>query len=201
MRPIFLVLSAMLVCEIGAVAIGQAAVTRDQFPPKTTGDLVALCTATKDDPLMTPAVNFCNGFAEGAVEMALCFSVSSLHAIATNLPHGEIPEHFGEVAYAFLVADGRQQLPEGDGGEPLHERRLPGRVGAAACRGRHLASLHAIVNLDPESQVGGVVPGERKPGQVKAALFVGIVVAARTVVAEERLVGLGGANRHGRDEG
>jgi hypothetical protein len=74
MRPIFLVLSAMLVCEIGAVAIGQAAVTRDQFPPKTTGDLVALCTATKDDPLMTPAVNFCNGFAEGAVEMALGYA-------------------------------------------------------------------------------------------------------------------------------
>jgi hypothetical protein len=49
----------------------KAAVTRDQFPPRTTSDLIALCSAGKDDPLMTAAVNFCQGFAEGAVELAL----------------------------------------------------------------------------------------------------------------------------------
>ncbi len=71
MRPAFLALSAALVCASVPFTSGKAAVTQDQFPPKTTGDLVALCSATKGDPLMTPAVNFCNGFVEGAVEMAL----------------------------------------------------------------------------------------------------------------------------------
>jgi hypothetical protein len=58
---------------VGAPA-AQAAVTRDQFPPRTTGDLISLCSAGKDDPLMTAAVNFCQGFAEGAVEMALSYA-------------------------------------------------------------------------------------------------------------------------------
>lgn len=58
-------------CAVFAFARADAAVTKDQFPPHTTGDLIALCSATKDDPLMTAAVNFCQGFAEGAVELAL----------------------------------------------------------------------------------------------------------------------------------
>jgi hypothetical protein len=49
----------------------KAAVTRDQFPPQTTSDLIALCSAGKDDPLMTAAVNFCQGFVEGASELAI----------------------------------------------------------------------------------------------------------------------------------
>jgi len=52
----------------------RAAVTQDNFPPKTTADLVALCTAQKDDPLATAALNYCHGFAEGAVEIALSYS-------------------------------------------------------------------------------------------------------------------------------
>jgi hypothetical protein len=52
----------------------RAAVTQDNFPPKTTADLVALCSAQKDDPLATAALNYCHGFAEGAVEIALSYS-------------------------------------------------------------------------------------------------------------------------------
>jgi len=52
----------------------RAAVTQDNFPPKTTADLVALCTAQKDDPLATAALNYCHGFAEGAVEIVLSYS-------------------------------------------------------------------------------------------------------------------------------
>jgi len=52
----------------------HAAVTQDNFPPKTTADLVALCTAQKADPLATAAVNYCHGFAEGAVEIALSYA-------------------------------------------------------------------------------------------------------------------------------
>ena len=44
-----------------------AAVTDSQFPPNTVRDLIAICSADKDDPRMTAAVNFCHGFVEGAV--------------------------------------------------------------------------------------------------------------------------------------
>ncbi|MDR3539266.1 MAG: Rap1a/Tai family immunity protein [Acetobacteraceae bacterium] len=49
------------------VGAARAAVTEAEFPPKTVGQLVALCTAAKDDPMMTASVNYCHGFAEGAV--------------------------------------------------------------------------------------------------------------------------------------
>ena len=52
----------------------QAAVTEAQFPPQTTADLIALCSAAKDDPMMTAAVNYCHGFVEGAVEVALSYA-------------------------------------------------------------------------------------------------------------------------------
>jgi hypothetical protein len=54
----------------------HAVVTRDNFPPKTTADLVALCTAQQNDALETAAVNFCQGFTEGAVEIALSYSAA-----------------------------------------------------------------------------------------------------------------------------
>lgn len=66
-------LAAVSLC-VGLVATAaHAAVTEAQFPPKTTADLIALCSDTKDDPMMTAAVNYCHGFAEGAVEVALSY--------------------------------------------------------------------------------------------------------------------------------
>ena len=41
--------------------------TADNFPPRTTRDLLALCSAGANDPLATAAINFCHGFAQGAV--------------------------------------------------------------------------------------------------------------------------------------
>ena len=62
----------MLVASLAAAAIGWsisagAAVTESQFPPKTVRDLIALCGAAQDDPMMTAAVNYCHGYAEAAV--------------------------------------------------------------------------------------------------------------------------------------
>src|SRR5499433_1430340 len=37
------------------------------FGANTTGDLVELCTATPGNPIGTAAINFCEGFAQGAV--------------------------------------------------------------------------------------------------------------------------------------
>ena len=39
------------------------------FAAGTTGDLVELCAATPDNALGTAAVNFCEGFAQGAVSV------------------------------------------------------------------------------------------------------------------------------------
>ena len=62
-------LSADLACSAA-----HAAVTQSNFPPRTTADLVALCSAQKTDPLYAAAVNYCQGFADGAVEVALSYS-------------------------------------------------------------------------------------------------------------------------------
>ena len=43
------------------------AATEANFGAKTTGDLVELCEATPDNAIGTAAVNFCQGFALGAV--------------------------------------------------------------------------------------------------------------------------------------
>src|SRR5215831_19652091 len=43
------------------------AATEANFGARTTADLVELCTATPDNAIGTAAVNFCEGFAQGAV--------------------------------------------------------------------------------------------------------------------------------------
>jgi hypothetical protein len=58
---------------IGLIAAGAAtaaaAVSASQAPPRTAADLIAICAPAKDDPLMTAAVNFCQGYVEGAVDV------------------------------------------------------------------------------------------------------------------------------------
>jgi hypothetical protein len=63
--------------KIGGVALGvaltagatiaSAAVTQSQFPPRTVRDLIEICAPAKEDPMMTAAINYCHGFAQGAV--------------------------------------------------------------------------------------------------------------------------------------
>ena len=78
MRGRVLTAGAAMVAGL-ALSTAHAMVTRDNFPPKSTADLVALCTAQQNDPLEAAAVNFCQGFAEGAVEIALSYSAVSPH--------------------------------------------------------------------------------------------------------------------------
>jgi hypothetical protein len=47
------------------------AATEANFGARTTGDLVALCSAPPDSALGTAADNFCEGFVEGAVAVEL----------------------------------------------------------------------------------------------------------------------------------
>ena len=67
MRSGYLLFGAALLLA-GATA-APAAVTESQFPPSAVRDLIAICSPDKDDPLMTAAVNFCHGYAEGAVDV------------------------------------------------------------------------------------------------------------------------------------
>ena len=57
----------VMVLVFGSTTAALGAVTESQFPPNTVRDLIAICSADKNDPMMTAAVNFCHGFAEGAV--------------------------------------------------------------------------------------------------------------------------------------
>ena len=47
------------------------AATEANFDARTTADLVELCGATADTPIGIAAVNFCQGFAQGAVSVEM----------------------------------------------------------------------------------------------------------------------------------
>lgn len=67
MRLAILALGACL-CALGTAA-AAAALSESRLPPRTVADLIAICAPAKDDPLLTAAVNFCHGYAEGAVDV------------------------------------------------------------------------------------------------------------------------------------
>lgn len=52
---------------VGGITAASAAVTQADFPPNTVRDLIEICAPDQSDPMLTAAVNFCHGFAEGAV--------------------------------------------------------------------------------------------------------------------------------------
>jgi hypothetical protein len=59
--------AALSVVLTAVATIASAAVTESQFPPSTVQDLIEICAPAKEDPMMTAAINYCHGFAEGAV--------------------------------------------------------------------------------------------------------------------------------------
>jgi hypothetical protein len=58
-------LSALAVLAAASAGSAHAAVTEDNFLLRHTGDLIALCSSGKSDPMYTAATNFCHGFAVG----------------------------------------------------------------------------------------------------------------------------------------
>src|SRR5215470_18397419 len=62
-----LAVMALGVTLAAGATIASAAVTESQFPPRTVRDLIEICTPAKEDPMMTAAINYCHGFAQGAV--------------------------------------------------------------------------------------------------------------------------------------
>jgi hypothetical protein len=55
------------VALMAGATIASATVTESQFPPRTVRDLIEICAPAKEDPMMTAAINYCHGFAQGAV--------------------------------------------------------------------------------------------------------------------------------------
>lgn len=64
-RLLALVLPVALLASVCSPA---RAVTEADFHVRTVGDLVDLCTAASNDPMMTAAANFCEGFAVGVYQ-------------------------------------------------------------------------------------------------------------------------------------
>jgi hypothetical protein len=53
------------------LAAAANAATEQNFNARTTEDLVALCSANPGDAMGTAALNFCHGFAQGAVSVEM----------------------------------------------------------------------------------------------------------------------------------
>ncbi len=62
-------LIAGIALAASTATLASAQVTTSQFPPRTVRDLIAICSAGNDDPMMTAAVNYCHGYTEGAVDV------------------------------------------------------------------------------------------------------------------------------------
>jgi len=65
-RLLWIILPACVLAS--SFGSARAAVTEADFQMRTAQDLVDLCSAAQNDPLATPAVNFCHGFAIGVYQ-------------------------------------------------------------------------------------------------------------------------------------
>lgn len=97
---------------LGPVA-AQAA-TEANFTASTTGDLVELCDAKPDSPLASAAINFCLGFAQGAVSVEMQHDAGSrsmkLFCLPAPLP-SRLDTMSGFVKWARASPDRLNGLP------------------------------------------------------------------------------------------
>ena len=68
--------AAMTLLLVAASHAGRA-VTEADFSARTTADLVALCDPQSDSAIANAAVNFCSGFAQGAVSLEMAHDAGS----------------------------------------------------------------------------------------------------------------------------
>jgi hypothetical protein len=105
------------------------AVSEADFTAKTAGDLVDLCAADPKDPMGTAALNFCHGFAQGAVSVVMEEAAASkrpkLFCLPTPAPTRSAtlaefvtwaranPSHLNETPADGLFSFLRQRFPCG----------------------------------------------------------------------------------------
>src|SRR5208283_555830 len=64
--------SISILSAFAATAVAQAAPSEQNFMVRTTGDLAELCSDTSPtDPMMTAAVNFCQGYIVGVYHVLI----------------------------------------------------------------------------------------------------------------------------------
>jgi len=61
-------------------------VTEAQFPPRTVRDLIEICAPASEDPKMTAAINYCHGFAQGAVASKRRMGTIAMYASCSACP-------------------------------------------------------------------------------------------------------------------
>ena len=98
MRPLHTALAAALLATISA---GAGAVTEDNFLAKTTGDMIALCSADSADAMKTAALNFCHGFMVGAYRV-MAEEETVLGANRAFCPPSPLPSR-NEAVASFLA--------------------------------------------------------------------------------------------------
>ena len=151
------------------------AATEANFGAATTGDLVELCTAAPDGAIGTAAVNFCEGFAQGAVlvemqnQVCVPWTKAFLHAESSALsqPGAERFRQLGtRVAGSLVGLIYRRvvQIPERT--LSLYAITLINRSGERyeeiiAARGRRSASRR-LCRYDPNSATGADRHGHRR---------------------------------------
>jgi hypothetical protein len=93
------------------------AATEANFSAKSAGDLVELCAATPDSAIGTAAVNFCEGFAEGAVSVEMqnvaAFRGPKLFCMPNPLPSRN--EALGEFVKWARMSPDRMSASSTDG--------------------------------------------------------------------------------------
>jgi hypothetical protein len=99
MKPIrvaVMAAAALCVCPVLAHAVSQ-----DNFPPKTMGDLVAICSAARTDPMATAALNFCHGYFRGAIDLQDDYAAASHRPVrfyCLPMPHPSFDESQARLA-------------------------------------------------------------------------------------------------------
>jgi len=93
------------------------AATEANFGARTTGDLVELCTAAPDNATGTAAVNFCQGFALGAVlvEMQNMAAFRGPKLFCMPNPPPSRNEALSEFVNWARVSPDRMSIPSTDG--------------------------------------------------------------------------------------
>lgn len=93
--------TALAAAFLAAVSTGASAVTEDNFLAKTTGDMIALCSADTGDAMQTAAINFCHGFVVGAYRV-LAEDETVLGASRAFCPPAPLPSR-NEAIAGFLA--------------------------------------------------------------------------------------------------
>lgn len=92
----------------------RAAVTQDNFLLQNTADFVAVCSANQQDPMLTAAANFCEGFIVGVyrtLQDEQAAMQSKLFCVVPPMPTRSVAiSRF--VAWAQLRPDVLSQKPE-----------------------------------------------------------------------------------------